>query len=103
MRWLTIKTTPTGQPAVLEIQYQNWQLFSANWYPARITFTENGRLVREIKVASVQVNTNFSNDLFDIPQLKKRFQPAAVAAEPPGAEGMGDVKKTIEGFKKMYE
>ena len=104
MRWLMVKKTPTGQPTVLEIQYQNWQLFADNWYPVQITFIENGRLVREIKVESAQVNTNFSNDLFNIQQLKKRFQPAAaIATEPPDTEGMGEFKKTIVEFKKMYE
>ena len=104
MRWLMVQKTPTGRPTVLEIQYQNWQLFADNWYPVQITFIENGRLVREIKVDSVQVNTNFSDDLFNIQQLKKRFQPAAaVAVEPPDPEGMGEIKKTIEDFKKMYE
>jgi len=104
IRWLVVKKTPTGQPTVLEIQYQNWQLFADNWYPAEITFIENGRLVREIKVESVQVNTNFSNDLFNIQQLKKQFQPAeVVATEPAGTEGMGEINKTIEEFKKMYE
>ena len=104
MRWLMVKKTPTGQPSVLEIQYQNWQLFADNWYPVQITFIENGRLVREIEVESVQVNTNFSNDLFNIQQLKKRFQPAAaVATEPPETGGMDEFKKTIEEFKKMYE
>ena len=104
IRWLMVKTTPAGQPAVMEIQYQNWQLFASNWYPARITFTENGRLVREISVSGVQVNTNFPSDLFDIEGLKKRFLPAApVAAEPPKADGMGEIKKTGEVFKNLYE
>jgi hypothetical protein len=104
MRWLVVKKTPSDQPTVLEIQYQNWQLFADNWYPVQISFIENGRLVREIKVDSVQVNTIFPKDLFDIQQLKKRFQPAAAAAmEPPDSEGMGKIKKTIEEFKKMYE
>jgi outer membrane lipoprotein-sorting protein len=104
MRWLMVKTTSTGQPTVLEIQYLNWQLFADNWYPVQITFIENGRLIREIKVAGVQVNTNFSKDLFDIQQLKKRFQPAEAAApEPPGNEGMGEIEKTIKEFKKIYE
>ena len=104
MRWLVVKKTPTGQPTVLEIQYQNWQLFADNWYPVQITFIENGRLVIEIEVESVQVNTNFSNDLFNIQQLKKRFEPAAaVVPEPPDTEGMSEIKKSIEEFKKMYE
>ncbi|MEW6670503.1 MAG: hypothetical protein AB1427_02295 [Thermodesulfobacteriota bacterium] len=104
LRWLIVKKTPTGQPAVLEIQYQSWQLFTDNWYPAQITFIENGRLVREIKVASVQVNTNFSNELFNVQQLKKRFlPPAAMVIEPPGTDGMGEINKTIEEFKKIYE
>jgi len=104
MRWLMIKQTPTGLPTVLEIQYQHWQLFADQWYPVKITFTENGRLAREIRVESVQVNTNFANDLFNIQQLKKRFQPAVeVSPEPPDKEGMGEIKKTIEEFKKIYE
>ena len=104
MRWLIVKQTPTGQPAVLEIQYQNWQLFAENWYPVQINFIENGQLVREIKVDSVQVNTNFSNELFNIQQLRKRFQPAAApVTEQPGTEGMGEIKKSIEEFKKLYE
>jgi len=104
MRWLMIKQTPTGQPSVLEIQYQNWQLFADNWYPVQITFIENGLLVRQIKVDSVRVNTNFSGALFNMQQLKKRFQPALPpVTEPPETEGMGEIQKTIEEFKKIYE
>lgn len=104
IRRLIIPATPAGEPAVLEIQYLDWQLFANNWYPARITFTANGRLVREIKVTGVQVNTNFPSDLFDIEGLKKRFlPPAPAAAEPPKADGMGEIKKTGEVFKNLYE
>jgi len=104
MRWLMIKQTPAGVPAVLEIQYQNWQMFADNWYPARITFTENKRPVIEIRVESVKVNTSFPNALFNIPQLKNRFQPAAAApAEPPDVEGMGGIQKSDEAFKKMND
>jgi len=104
IRRLIIPATAAGEPAVLEIQYLNWQLFSNNWYPSRITFTANGRLVREIKVTGVQVNPTFPGDVFDIQGLRKRFLPAApVAPDPPATEGTGETRKTVGEFNKTYE
>jgi len=102
LRWLTVSRTPAGQTSVLEISYQHWQLFADNWYPTQITFTEDGRRVREIRVESVKVNPNFSSELFNLQRLKQQFQPAPTAPAASKTEGMGEIEKTIEEFKKIY-
>jgi len=104
LRWLIIKNTPDDQPNVLDIQYQNWQQFENNWYPMNTLFFENGRLVREIRVDSIRVNPSFARDLFDIRYLKKIYQPvASVTPDQQESEGINEIQKTIEDFKKIYE
>jgi hypothetical protein len=104
MRWLMTKTTISGEPTILEIQYQNWQLFDGNWYPVQITFIENQRLVREIRVDNVQINPSFTEDLFDIDTLRRNFQPAtSIIQDQQGSEDISEVEKLIEDFKKIYQ
>lgn len=103
MRWLMATKKISGEPSVLEIQYNNWQLFDGNWYPVHIAFIEDSRLVREIRVDNVQINPSFQRDLFDIDTLRKNYQSAtSILSDPQETEGMTEVQKLIENFKRIY-
>ncbi len=104
IRWLLVSDTPQGIKDILEVRYLNWQAIRGLWYPMRIEFYKQERLVREIRVDHIKVNPSFSGKLFDIEHIKSIYQPAAVVA--PRQEQMGgisEIQKTIEEFKKMYE
>lgn len=92
---------PTG---LLEIRYNNWQKIGKTWYPMQIEFIEDGMTVRAVEVNNYQINPRFSEDIFDIALLMSEFRQSDSMSE--GAsnnEGLSEVQKTIEDFKKIFE
>ena len=88
----------------LEIRYSRWQEISKIWYPMRIEFMQDGKIVRAIEVNDYQIDPQFSKDVFDIARLKMEYrQSAAAQNRPPENEGLSEVQKTIEEFKKIFE
>jgi outer membrane lipoprotein-sorting protein len=104
IRWLLVSDTPQGIKDILEVRYLNWQAVRGIWYPMRIKFYEQERLVREIRVDHIKVNPTFSKKLFDIEHIKSIY-PSAAVVSPRQEEkgGISEIQKTIEEFKKMYE
>jgi outer membrane lipoprotein-sorting protein len=88
----------------LDVRYLSWWQLGDIWYPMRIEFFQDGNLVRAIQVQKYGVNPEFSKSLFDIEQLKSSYPkaPAALSASSE-SEGMSEVQKTIEEFKKIFE
>ena len=88
----------------LEIRYSEWQKISKIWYPIRIEFIQDGTTVRTIEVNDYQVDPNFSKDVFDIVRLKSEYRPPIMTSDRPGeTDGLSEVQKTIEEFKKIFE
>ncbi len=88
----------------LEIRYSRWQEISKIWYPMRIEFLQDGKIVRAIEVSDYQVNPRFANDVFDIARLKLEYRQSVAAPDRPAeSEGLSEVQKTIEDFKKIFE
>ncbi len=104
MRWLIVATAPDGNRSVLEILYQDWQFSADTWYPRQITFSKNGRRVREIKVSGIRANMDFPGDLFNIENLKSKLQITA-GTQPKGNDdtGISEIEKIIEDFEKASE
>jgi len=100
IRWIMTRR-PTQR---LEVLYRNWQESNHAWYPMHIEFFFNGSLVREIYAQDIKVNPSFPADIFDIQQLKSQYPQQALSEPEKGAkEGMDEVQKTIEEFKKIYK
>jgi len=88
----------------LEIRYSRWQEIGKIWYPMRIEFIEDGKIVRTIEVNDYQINPHFDKDVFDIARLKHQYrQSTATPVRPAENEGLSEVQKTIEEFKKIFE
>jgi hypothetical protein len=88
----------------LEIRYSQWQKIGKIWYPMRIEFVQDGTTVRTIEVNGYQVDPNFSKDLFDIVRLKSEYrQPIPTPDRAGEGDGLSEVQKTIERFKKIFE
>ena len=94
-------STRTG---FLEIRYSNWQQIGKISYPMQIEFIQDGVAVRAIEVDDYQINPNFSKDVFDIVRLKLEYrQPNRTPDPTRESEGLSEVQKTIEEFKKIFE
>ncbi|MBI9082881.1 MAG: hypothetical protein JEZ11_04740 [Desulfobacterales bacterium] len=104
LRWLMRR--PDDPPgAGLEVQYRNWAKHGPIQHPMQVTFIEDGRLVREIRVQRLVVNPALEDDLFDLAAIRAEAQShhgiddaAAVEDRPAGSAG-----KATEDFKTHYE
>jgi hypothetical protein len=102
---VTGATSPySNSKAYLEIRYSGWQKIGQIWYPMRIEFLQDGKTVREIEVDDYQLNPNFSKGIFDIAHLKSEYLQPVMKPDHTGEnEGLSEVQKTIEEFKKIFE
>jgi hypothetical protein len=92
-----------GDPA-LDIRFQSWRETDAVWYPWHILFYRDDRLERELKISRVEKDPPLPEDFFDLARLKRRYQattPAAPVSEQPPSGG--DVQKTLDDFKKIFD
>ena len=103
-RWIITSKAAQDYEDSMEVRYQEWRRVSNTWYPMRIEFLTNGVLVREINVQTIKVNPSFPAELFDIEHLKSIYpQVAQAVPDQDKTEGLDEVQKTIEDFKKLYE
>jgi hypothetical protein len=101
---LIIPSEDDERSGIMEIRYTNWQPIGNTWYPMQIEFIQNGMTVRAVKVSNYQINPNFSEDIFDIGRLMSEYRQSDPISSPPGdREGLSEVQKTIEDFKKIFE
>jgi hypothetical protein len=104
LRMLIPNSSAADAAGYLEIRYSRWQEISKIWYPMRIEFLQDGKTVRTIEVNNYQINPHFGKDVFDIAQLRLEYrQSAATSNRPAENEGLSEVQKTIEEFKKIFE
>ncbi|MFC1515766.1 hypothetical protein ACFL7E_03305 [Thermodesulfobacteriota bacterium] len=103
-RWVLVPGSEEKREDSLEVRYLEWVRADGVWYPMQIEFYQNEILVRKIQVNSVQVNPSFSGDLFDIGHLRTIHVPGATAVSGQSeTEGLSEVQRTIEEFKRRYE
>ena len=110
MRWLItgkddlLSASTESCKDFLEVRYHNWQQAEKIWYPMLIEFYQNDILIRQINVDQITANPSFPEDLFDIKQLQSIYSPASpLASDQQKPEGLIEVHKAIEEFKKIYE
>jgi hypothetical protein len=88
----------------LEIRYSEWRKISKIWYPMRTEFIQDGKTVRAIEVNDYQINPSFSKDIFDIARLRLEYrEPVKTTTRSGESDGLSEVQKTIEEFKKIFE
>jgi hypothetical protein len=98
------KNPYSTQTGFLEIRYSNWQQIGKISYPMLIEFIQDGMIVRAIEVDDYQINPNFSKDVFDIARLRSEYRQSFPTSDPSyESEGLSEVEKTIEEFKKIFE
>lgn len=105
LRWIITNGAGGFRSNTLEVRYLEWwQLADNFWYPMRIEFFQGDELVRVIQAQRYEINPTFSEDLFDINQLRSMY-PAAPPAlnDSDESEGVSEVQKTLEEFKKIFE
>jgi hypothetical protein len=104
LRMLIPDSSSSDNVGYLEIRYSRWQEISKIWYPMRIEFMQDGKIVRAIEVNDYQIDPHFAKDVFDIARLKLEYRQSAATPERPAEnEGLSEVQKTIEEFKKIFE
>jgi hypothetical protein len=98
------KSPYSTQRGFLEIRYSNWQKIGKISYPMLIEFIQDGQIVRVIQVDNYQINPSFSKEIFDIARLRSEYRQSFRTPDPAHeSEGLSEVQKTIEEFKKIFE
>lgn len=101
---LIIPSAHDDRSGTLEIRYTDWQPIGQTWYPMQIEFIQDGTTVRTVEVSNYQINPNFSKDIFDIGRLMSEYrQSDQMSGHSDNSEGLSEVQKTIEEFKKIFE
>ncbi|MCD6186409.1 MAG: hypothetical protein J7K84_11660 [Deltaproteobacteria bacterium] len=101
-RWIVIGKTLKNSGDHFEIRYHHWQKKGRIWYPMFIEFFQNNIKVREIKVINVITKPSFKKNVFEMESLRSEHIPVLNIAEDQ-QNGVSEVQKTIERFKKKYE
>ena len=103
-RLIITKESGTDHKDSIELRYDKWRHIKNAWYPIRIEYYQNDILMREIIVDDIKTNLDFSKDLFDIKQLQSNYlQDSRVAPKQPESDGLSEINKIIEKFKKTYK
>ncbi len=101
---LIIPSADDDRSGIMEIRYTDWQPIGKTWYPMHIEFIQDGMTVRAVEVSNYQINPLFSEDIFDIGRLMSEYgQSDQMSGHSGNQEGLSEVQKTIEGFKKIFE
>lgn len=112
MRWLLVSLSrpqaANGDPGLdrLEFRFSLWRKFDTLYYPMRVDILNNGVLLRENRVDSVEVNAELDKAAMDIDQQKERYpqaKPDQVWDDPYEEDRTDDIQKTIDDFKKKFE
>lgn len=103
-RWIIQGNGGSSGSDVLEVRYLTWWKSGQSRYPSRIEFYQDGKLVRVNQVKSFREGDIFSDDLFDIEQLRSFYPVAPEQPLVPGeSEEPSEVQKTIDEFRRVFE
>lgn len=73
-RWILIPNKSNIHEEPLEIRYFSWEKAGNAWYPARVEFYQNDILIQKIIVKNIEINPLFSEDIFNIRQIKAVYR-----------------------------
>ena len=101
---MLIPSVHDNRTGMLEIRYTDWQKIENTLYPMQIEFIQDGIRVRAIEVQQYQIHTAFSAEIFDISRLMSEYRQSDQVPEYSGnQEGLSEVEKTIQDFKRIFE
>ena len=101
---MMIPSVQDNRTGMLEIRYTDWQKIEKTWYPMQIEFIQDGIRVRAIEVQHYQIHPAFSAEIFDISRLMSEYRQSDQVPEYSGnQEGLSEVEKTIQDFKRIFE
>ena len=104
IRWIISKRAGNGRRDAIEFRYVQWKMFDNNWYPIRIEIYQDDTLLREIVVDNIDTTPSFSEDFFNIKKLQSTYMESDPDEQKQrDSEGLSEVQKTIEDFKKIYK
>jgi len=101
VRWIFEVSDEQGVVETKEILYEDWKTHYKFRYPSKIEFYQGTYRIRSISVLQAKINPPFSEDLFDINQLKKFY--SHEIPENPDLTKQNEIEKRIENFKQIYE
>jgi outer membrane lipoprotein-sorting protein len=102
-RLILSKNSDAAHKDSMELRYNKWRNIDNTWYPMHIECYQNDFLAREIIADDIKINLDFPKDLFDIKELQSIYlQNSRVAPKQPESDGLSEINKTIEKFKKIY-
>ena len=96
-RWILIPNKVNTFEEPLEIRYFAWEKAGKAWYPARIEFYQNDILIQKIVVKNIEINPLFSEDIFNIMQIKAVYR-LNIPSLPKQPGELNEMWKTIENF-----
>ena len=102
LRFILTNNVSQQAEIFLDIRYLEWKQWGKAWYPMRTEFYHNNVLLRIITVDSIEVNPLFSDDIFNIDQIKTHLK-SNTPDLPEPENRLSDVQETIDEFKKIYE
>ena len=104
-RWIIRGNGENFNSDVLEVRYLTWWKSGPVRYPSRVEFYQDGKLVRVNQTRSFREGNEFSEDLFDIDNLRSVYPLASEQPLVPGEseEEPSEVQKTIDEFRKVFE
>ena len=104
-RWIMRGNGDNFKSDLIEVRYLTWWKSGSVRYPSRVEFYQDGNLVRVNQLKSFREGDVFSEDFFDIDQLRATYPLAPQQPLVPGEseEEPSEVQKTIEEFRKVFE
>ncbi|MBF0101741.1 MAG: hypothetical protein HQK77_12615 [Desulfobacterales bacterium] len=104
-RWILVeqRNDATHPKACFEVRYKDWRQFNKIWFPKQIEMYEDGKRIRQILVQDITA-LPYEESLFDIMTIQRQYSvPQKELSSPNKEEGMSDVQKMLEEFKKKYK
>ncbi|MFO8113184.1 MAG: hypothetical protein R6T92_11815 [Desulfosalsimonadaceae bacterium] len=87
-----------------EIRFSQWRRFNGIRYPGEIVFLEEGAVVQEIVVDSIDANPVFEPGIFDIQKLTSSLKDKGDEDKTDGDKDISDeIQQEIDQFKRIFE
>ncbi len=103
-RWIVLSGTAENREVLSEFRFFEWRQVGKIWYPMRTEFYRGDELVRMVQVDEIKVDPHFPKNLFDLRYLKSVYpRVTPVLPEKSDSNGLSEVQKALEDFKKIVE
>ncbi len=101
LRWIYQAADSSAGRAALEFRYMEWKQFGNVWFPSRIEFFQDDRMIRRILVQTLEPGPPPRTDMFDVDQIRRSYAPEDNGDEI--IEPESEIQRRIDDFKRIYE